>query len=626
MKKIVVSTLFLVLSSIAPQAAAQGMNTSEVDALVKQNMERFAVPGLGLALVKDGKVVYTQGYGVRDVKSKTPVNADTLFAIGSVTKSFTSLAMMQQVAARKLDLDAPVQKYLPDLKFSDAAMGSKVTVRQLLSMTSGLDRFDNWAFDPKVNSRSKMLETIAEIPFSAAPGKVFQYNNQNYVAAAAILEKLTNQSWEAYTKANIFAPLGMNRAQFDFPDAVKDGNYAAGHQVGIGGVQGLASFERFPVIAPAGSIHASVSDMAKYVGFQMSRGSRVASFFALKEMHSPQIAIGDAYSSSIAGVAGFGYGMGWFTQEYRGYKVVEHGGNINGFTANVQMLPQKGWGLVLLANRDGANAFMDATRFAITESLLNIRPRNDFSNAPSIADQEILMAAKSFVAKPEVLKQLEGTYALITNDQLQVALENGKLIAIQGGQRFPLIAASDTHYVADLGVALIVLEFQPAANGMVWLYQGGQIVGVKVPSTATAAAAPKTLTDSQNRFSATLPSGLEVVQTTPQFIVTQSDKPASVFLFNVSAAKATLEETALGFIKILDPNFNLKPAQTSSLPAINGVVWTQILYSLPQDQTLAVFATQKGSSVYMVVVQADTKDLQALTAWIGQILSSYKIL
>ncbi len=625
MKKQLLTGAAFLFSTLVP-VVAQSLNTVQIDTFIAQQMQRYNVPGLGLALVKDGNVVYAKGYGVRDTITKTPVTADTLFAIGSVSKSFTSLGIMQLVTAGKLKLDTPVQNYLPNLKFSDATIGATITVRQLLSMTSGLDRFDAWAFDKSIDTRPKLLETIKDIPFSSTPGLVFGYNNQNYVAAAAILETLTKQSWETYTKTNILVPFGMKRTTLGFNEAQQDGNFAQGNTVGLQGLQAIPAFDRFSAIAPAGSIHSSVSEMAKYLIAQMGKGEHRLPRSQTKEMHATQIQIGDAFSSSIAGTTATGYGLGWFTEEYRGVKMVEHGGNINGFTASVQMLPQKGWGMVLLTNLDGANAFISSTRLTLTEELLNIRPRSDFSGSPALAAQALIAGAKNFVANPQTLKQLEGTYALITGDTLKLALENGNLLATQQGQTFQLIPASDTKYIIDFNGFFLLLEFQIAPNGFIWLLQDGGVVGVKIPSQTSSQPKTTTLTDSKNTFSAVLPTGVEIVQSTPNFIVAQSDKPEAALIFAAVAAKATLEESALTFIKQLEPSFNLKPSQSSVLPAINGIIWTQMLYALPDNQTLAIFASQKGNSVYIVAVQAQTKDFAALTPAIEAILSSYKIL
>jgi CubicO group peptidase (beta-lactamase class C family) len=621
----------LLLGLTLPSAWAQGIDTAEMDRFITAQMKRFDVPGVGLAVVKDGKVVYTKGYGVRDLKTNTPVTADTLFAIGSSSKSFTSLGVMQQVDAGKLNLDAPINTYLPNLKFSDATRGAKVTLRSLLSMTSGLPRADlQWAFDESVNTRAKMLETIQNIAFTDDPGKVFQYCNQNFVAAGAALEAITGQSWEAYTKANIFAPLGMTRSVFEFTDAVKDGNYAAGHGVTLNGVKDVPAFDRLVIAGPAGSIHSSASDMARYVAFQLgngeSSGKRLVSKKQLEAMHTQQIGIDEDFG--IPGVAFAGYGFGWFTGEYRGVKIVEHGGNIDGFTANMQILPEKGIGIVLLANMDSASDFGNATRFGIIERLVNLQPRNEFKNASYPAFKAKLEATRTYKPTLEALKSVEGHYALITGDTLTVRVKDGKLEAEQAGQTFPLVAASATDFFVDIGSSLIELEFRVSANGIVWLYQQGELIGVRLPSTTDTASsnAVSELRDPNGRFSLTLPAGQVAVNNTPTFSVVQYANPNAAFVFMAGDAKGALEASVEALVRQVDPTFNIKPTQTTKLPPLEGITWTQFIYPLPGGQTLAVLATQQGNTIYVIALQAKTSDLNALAGTLQQIASSYKIL
>mgnify|MGYP000530001293 FL=1 len=467
-----------------PSAFAQDINTREIDQFVNAQMKRFDVPGVGLAIVKNGKIAYVKGYGVRDLKTNMPVNADTLFAIGSSSKSFTALGVMQQVDAGKLNLDAPVNRYLPELKFSDTTRGAKVTLRSLLSMTSGLPRSDlSSVLDKTINTRAKVLETIAGIGFTDDPGKVFGYSNQNFLAAGAALEAVTGQSWEAYTKANIFAPLGMTRSTFEFSNAVKDGNYAAGNGIGLNGVQGVPAFDRLVIAGPAGSIHSSATEMARYVAFQLGKGDlngkRLVSAKQLEAMHTQQISIDE--DVEVPGVAFTGYGFGWFTGEYRGIRIVEHGGNINGFTANMQLIPAKGLGIVLLTNMDGAEDFGNATRFGLLERIVKLQPRNEFKTASYPSLKAKLEAARTYKPTPEALKAIEGSYALITGDTLTVRLKDGKLEATQSGQTLPLMAASLTEFLVDFGSSLIEIEFRNGTNGTVWLYEQGKLVGVRLP-------------------------------------------------------------------------------------------------------------------------------------------------
>ena len=567
-----IALTFATLFALAlPSAFAQDINTREIDQFVTTQMKRFDVPGVGLAIVKNGKIAYVKGYGVRDLKTNTPVNADTLFAIGSSSKSFTALGVMQQVDAGKLNLDAPVNKYLPELKFSDTTRGAKVTLRSLLSMTSGLPRSDfSWAFDETINTRAKMLETIAGIGFTDNPGKVFGYSNQNFVAAGTALEAVTGQSWEAYTKANIFAPLGMTRSVFEFSDAVKDGNYASGNSISLQGVQGVPAFDRFVIAGPAGSIHSSVNEMARYVAFQLGKGNlggkQLISGKQLKAMHTQQIAVEEDFG--IPGVAFTGYGFGWFTGEYRGIKIVEHGGNINGFSASMQLIPAKGLGIVLLTNMDGAEDFGNATRFGLLERIVNLQPHNDLKNASYPSLKAKLEASRTYKPTLKALSAIEGSYALITGESLTVRVKDGKLEATQSGQTFPLVAASASEFLVDLGSSLIEIELRNGANGTVWLYQQGKLVGVRLPGGIPTASSE--LRDLNGRYRLKLPAGQTTLNNAPTFTVTEYANFNAAFFFT-SDAKATLEASVEGLVRQVDVGFNIKPAQTTKLSPQNSI-------------------------------------------------------
>jgi CubicO group peptidase (beta-lactamase class C family) len=626
MKKHILLTTLL-LSALTVTAQAQTLNSSEIDGFINAQMKRFAVPGLGLAIVKDGKVVYSKGYGLRDSSKKEAVNADTLFAIGSSTKSFTSLGIMQLVEAGKLNLDTPVNTYLPDLKFSDANKAKSVTLRRLLSMSSGLPRADQfWAFDPSVKTRTQMLQTISQIPFTAEVGQKFQYCNQNFTAAGAVLEKIGGQSWEAYSKANILTPLGMNRTVFDWDSAVKDGNYATGHGVGLTGAKTTPSFDRFAIVGPAGSIHASANDMGKYLMFQLN-GGKLVSNKSLETMHSQTIRIRS--EQTFPGVADTGYGLGWFNEEYRGVRLIEHGGNINGFSTEMQIIPSKGIGFVIMVNLDGAGEFGRQTRLGLTERLLDIKPRNDLEGSSFERNQAILEGTRTYKAAPEQLRGIEGTYTLIDGSTFKVSVQNNQAMLEQNGLKLTLLPASATQYIAysaELNL-LVTLTFENTGD-FIWVYQDEQVIGVRTPSPAsssTALATVNTITDSKKTYSFTLPSTLKLEQSPPNTIIATSSNPEGTFVFATAAAQATLEDSALVILKQFDPTFALKPVQKSVIP-VGGINWTQLIYVLPNDQILAALVTQRGNTVHAIVVQASSKNINSLAQQINDILSSYKFL
>ncbi len=612
---------------------AQSLNTLEIDRLVADAMKRHSVPGVGLAIVMDGKVVYTRGYGVRDTKTNAAVNADTLFSIGSVSKSFTSLGAMQLVDAGKLSLSTKVSAILPNLKFSDAGKGANLTLQNLLSHTSGMDRADDlWYFDKTIKTREDMLGTVAKIPFNEPVGTSWQYCNQNFVIAGAMLEKTTGQTWEAYTTQHIFAPLGMKRSVFETADAVKDGNYAQGFQLAVGGVDAMPAFDRMVIAGPAGSIISSASDMAQYAAFQLSNGTwnnqKIVSQTALETMHSRQVEI-SGLPSKTPGLAFPSYGLAWFNEEYRGINMVEHGGNIDGFSAEVQLVPSKGLGVVILTNLNGANDFTKEVRLGITERALGLTPLSQFQ-PNSFTTQ--LEAAKTFKPDLSVLKSLEGKYALITGDSVAISVIDGQLSLRQGGQTFPLIAASKTSFILNVMGSLVLLEFQTDSNGLVWVYQEGQVVGVRVPASSSAAPATSTASASSefkntaSQYSFTLPANLTLAQQTPNFSVFESSTPAATVIVATTKAQTDLEQSVKAVVNQFDPSFKQKPDNVRELPPVNGVVWTQYLYQLPNDQILVALAARKGDTAFVIVAQLKVSDVNAFTPTVNQLIGSFKIL
>ncbi len=606
---------------------AQSLNTLEIDRLVNDAMKRHSVPGMGLAVVMNGKVVYTKGYGVRDTKTNAAVNADTLFAIGSVSKSFTSLGAMQLVDAGKLSLTTKVNTVLPNLKFSDAQKGAQLNLENILSHTSGMDRADDlWYFDKTIKTRQDMLNTVAKIPFNQPIGTTWQYCNQNFVIAGAMLEKTTGKTWEEYTKQNIFAPLGMKRSVFENEDALKDGNYAQGFQLAFNGVDAVPAFDRMVIAGPAGSIISSASDMAQYAALQLSNGTwngkQIVSKNALETMHNNHVKISDALLT-IPGTAFPSYGLAWFGAEYRGVKVVEHGGNIDGFSAKVELVPSKGLGVVLLTNLNGANVFLDEVSYGITERTLSMNPLSEFKPNALRAQLE---AAKTFKPDLEVLKSLEGKYALVTGDSAVISLKDGQLNITQGGQTFPMIAASKTEFIVSALGSLISLEFKIEPSGLIWVSQGGQVVGVRVPASSSGAPASSEFKNAANQYSFTLPTNLTLAQQTPNFSVFESSTPAATVIIATSKAQSDLQESVKTVVNQFDPSFKQKPDNVRELPAINGVVWTQYLYQLTSDQILVALAARKGETAFVMIAQLKTTDVGAFTPTINQLIGSFKIL
>jgi CubicO group peptidase (beta-lactamase class C family) len=201
----------VVVVTLAASVSAADFSAS--DALMLRLMSTHNVPGSALALIKDGSIVLEKGYGFRDLAAHAPVTTATLFNIGSISKSFTALGVAQLVDEHQVDLEAPVIRYIPDLRLSDPQATQAVTLRQLLSHTSGLPADEQWP-QQVPTTRDGIVSEFASMPITVQPGTRFQYCSRCIVLAACVLERITGQSWEAYTRTHIFAPLGMTMASF----------------------------------------------------------------------------------------------------------------------------------------------------------------------------------------------------------------------------------------------------------------------------------------------------------------------------------------------------------------------------------------------------------------------------
>ncbi len=330
-------------------------------------------PGAALALIKDSQVALEKGYGFRDLETHAPVTVGTLFNIGSISKSFTALGIAQLVDRQRVDLDAPVIKYLPELRLSDPRAAQAVTLRQLLSHTSGLPPDDQWPRQVPP-SRKGIVDEFATMPITEQPGTRFQYCSRCVVLAAYVLERMTGQSWENYTRTHIFEPVGMTTAAFG-PLGLERASDRARPYRGETDASAtpipLARLQYLGPLAPAGGIDASVADMARYALFQLGDGTmsgrRVLSAPMMEELHRPEIAVGAGWARP--GIQSLHYALGWFTGEVRGVDLVYHNGANPGFRAAIVLAPSAKAGVVILTNGE-AEAFAYTAAPRILEQLL----------------------------------------------------------------------------------------------------------------------------------------------------------------------------------------------------------------------------------------------------------------
>ncbi len=433
--------LFSLALLIPQNTRAQQAPLQDFDAYVNQAIKDWEVPGIGIAVVKDDKLVFAKGYGVRRVGETAPVNERTMFAIGSSSKAFTAAALALLVDEGKVKWDDLATKHLAGFELYDAYASQQMTLRDLLCHRSGLERGDLMWYGSSF-SRDDILRRVRHLKPSWSFRSAFGYQNIMYLAAGQVVPAVTGKSWDDFVKQRIFAPLGMKESSTSINDLKGMDNVAAPHAKIEEQVQAI-SYRNIDNIAPAGSINSNVVEMAQWLRLQLGEGSyqgaRLISSGAMKEMHKPQTIIpNDPPWSLMAQEARFiSYGLGWFLHDYKGRKVIQHGGSIDGMSALVIMIPEEKLGVVLLVNLQGSSLHT-ALAYRIFDAYLN-QPQKDWS-------AELLKTAKASLAlaKEAEKKQIEARakdtkpslalekYAGTYNDEMYgeatVALENGALM------------------------------------------------------------------------------------------------------------------------------------------------------------------------------------------------------
>lgn len=364
MKYIGILILFL---SGAATLQAQRIDRMAVDSIIEQALKEWQVPGVAVAIVKDDKVVYLEGHGVREIGKPEPITPDTLFAIASVTKSFTAAAVAAMVEDGKMAWDDPVRKHLKFFRLSDPLASEQASLRDLLCHRTGLAGHNElWGDSPW--GREELVRRAGFLKLSQPFRTTWQYQNLMYLAAGMAAGAANKSSWEELVQKRLFNPLGMTGANFSARTTERTPNHASPHRNGK-----VIPFRDLDVAGPFVSINASARDMAKWVRFQLGDGTfdgkRVMSEAQIKEMHTPQIAMNrqhELLESLLPEHDFFTYGLGWFVNDYRGHVLVWHSGDIDGFSALVTLVPKSKLGIVILSNLDGS--YM---RYALQYNLLD---------------------------------------------------------------------------------------------------------------------------------------------------------------------------------------------------------------------------------------------------------------
>ena len=320
-------------------AVSEGADFEAIDAYVESEMEADRVPGAALAIVREDRIVHMRGFG-RAGPGEGRVTPQTPFILGSMSKSFTAMACMQLVDAGKLDLDAPVQRYLPWFSLASPEAAEALTVRHLLNQTSGLPRNAPWAEDNDATLEDH-VRALSAAKLASPPGTKHLYSSPNYQVLGLIVETLSGRSFGSYVDERIFAPLEMSRSFVSMENARQAG-LASGHRLWFG----MAVPADLPYEAgrkPTAALIASAEDLAHWVIVHMNGGrwqeTSVISPEGIATLHHP-----------AAEGEGFHYAMGWRVGPIRGEPALHHGGILPHYRGKMVILPEKDWGVVVLTN------------------------------------------------------------------------------------------------------------------------------------------------------------------------------------------------------------------------------------------------------------------------------------
>ena len=357
-------------------------DTAALDEYIRTAMRDWGVPGLAIAVVKDDRAVFAKGYGVRNLATGEPVTAETVFGIGSVTKSFTATAVAMLVDEHRVSWDAPVKDYVSQFETYSPYVTSVLSLRDIACHRTGIESANYLQWRPIERGDNAQHPTRADIVRAfryLRPTEEFRttfaYKNDTWVVAGAVIEAASGMTWDQFVHERIFTPLGMKRSSSSVNETDGLRDVAAAHVWAEGKLKAIPLVNA-DVPGPMGSINSTALDMSQYIRFHLGNGTfagrQLLSGPGFAELHQPQIIdrgdlTGTPFTKRIA------YALGWWVQDYRGYTLIEHSGAIVGGNSNVAFLPEKRLGVVVLVNAN-AQGLVGAISLRVLDAYLGVEP------------------------------------------------------------------------------------------------------------------------------------------------------------------------------------------------------------------------------------------------------------
>jgi len=423
------SILVLVVTLLfAGLVNAQNANRSKfisdsLQVYINRALTNWRIPGAAVCIVKDGKIVWMKGYGVKELGLTDKVDENTLFMIGSNTKAFTATALAMLQAQGKLSLDDKVTKYIPSFKLDNRPAGEMTTIRDLLCHRLGFATYQgDFTFYNTNLTRQDIIQRMALVKAAYPFRTTWGYTNSAFLTAGEIIPVAQGKSWEAWIKDNIFAPLGMGNTIALTKNMPAAFNKTVPHTLSDGRLTAIP-YEMLDGLAPAGSICSSVNDLSKWVLCLLNDGKvgkrQVIPQSAIQATQEPQDIVGTV--QHLNGVTDYQlYGLGWRIEDYLGHHIVMHNGGVGGYVSSVTLVPQEHLGIIVLTNTD-TNNLIEALRWEMLDAYFKL-PYRDYSDA-------YLQQYKDNEAAAQVLdKKIRDTVALNRQPALPVSAYVGKYV------------------------------------------------------------------------------------------------------------------------------------------------------------------------------------------------------
>jgi CubicO group peptidase (beta-lactamase class C family) len=374
MKRLLSYILFSLLSTFL-FAQTPSFITDSLDSYIQRGMQQWQIPGLAIAVVKDGKIVLMKGYGVRESGKNDKVDENTLFIIASNSKLFTGTSIAKLDFEKKLSLNDKVTQYIPWFKLYDSNATRMVNVRDLLCHRLGTKTFQGdftfW------NSNLPKDSIIWKMRYLKPPGQFRQdygYCNSAFMVAGQILEKVTGQTWENYVKENILTPLGMTHTYMNTAGLAQRANVAKPHNNSYSNLT-IIPFDNIDNLGPATSMVSNVKDLSKWLMLQLDsgkyEGKQIIPWPVIQRTRDANTVVGSRKSLAFPMHMRM-YGLGLLMTDYAGRQVYWHTGGASGFVTNVCFVPEERLGITVLTNNDN-QSFFEAVRYQILDAYFGVR-------------------------------------------------------------------------------------------------------------------------------------------------------------------------------------------------------------------------------------------------------------